>query len=149
MTLVRTLALIVLCYLVFAYVLIPIRVTGISMEPTYKNGRINFVNRLAFRSAEPRRGDVVGIMPEEFRVMYLKRIIALPGERIRIREGVVYVNGAPIKEPYTNVNKGWNRREITLKEGEYFVIGDNRTMALEDHAHGKVARSSIVGRVLF
>lgn len=148
-TLVRALLLILVCYLVFNHVLIPIRVTGVSMEPTYRNGRINFVNRFAFRSEPPKRGDVVGIMPEEFKVMYMKRVIALPTERVRISEGIVYINGDPIQEPYTRPNVTWNRRETQLGPDEYFVIGDNRTMSIVDHAHGKVWLTNIVGKVLF
>ena len=148
-TLVRTLMLILGCYVVFAHVLIPIRVTGISMEPAYMDGRVNFVNRFAFHSHPPERGDVVGIMPDELRVMYMKRIIGLPRERIRIREGIVYVNDTPIEESYTKPNKEWNRRELRVGEGEYFVIGDNRTMPIELHAHGRVWATNIVGKVIF
>src|SRR5271165_6880667 len=80
-TLARIAILVSVCFVVFCFVLRPVRIEGISMFPTYREHRINFINRLAYLFHEPRRGDVVGVRflagPH---VMYLKRIIGLPGE---------------------------------------------------------------------
>lgn len=148
-TLVRVLFVIVVSFVLFTRVLIPIRVTGISMEPAYRDGRINMVNKLAYRSSTPQRGDVIGIRTEAFKAIYMKRVIGLPNETISMRGGVTYVNGQPIEEPYTKANPDWNRKPIHLEENQYFVVGDNRSMALRDHAHGAVHFTNIVGRVLF
>src|SRR6267142_1899783 len=74
-TFVRIVILVVGCFLISHYVLLPIRVEGVSMLPTYRGNRVNFVNRLAYFRSEPQRGDVVGIRLAGPSVMYLKRII--------------------------------------------------------------------------
>jgi len=149
-TLVRILTLILLTFVLFKFVFIPIRVEGISMEPTYHNGRVNLVNRLAFVRQKPRRGDVVAIRVAGERVMFMKRVIGLPGERIRIRRGIVYVNGEKLVEPYVQAPRSfWNESETLLREDQYLVIGDNRSMPQEWHEHGIVDLSRIAGKVLF
>ena len=136
-------------YWCFTYALIPIRVTGISMEPAFLDGQINFINRLAYRSVPPKRLDVVGIRYPHRDYLYLKRIIALPKEALRIEGGVIYIGGLPLREPYVKKQSDWNMgKTIYLKSNEYFVIGDNREMALEDHALGIVPREYILGKVL-
>ena len=84
----------------FRWVLMPIRAEGISMQPTYRSGSLNLVNRLAFASSKPSRGDVVAIRLAGPHVLYVKRIVALPGERFSMSQGQAYVNGAPLSEPY-------------------------------------------------
>src|SRR5215472_18302985 len=100
-TLVRIVILVVTCFILSKFVLLPIRIEGISMFPTYKDRHINFINRLAYSFHEPRRGDVVGIRlaPGES-IMYLKRIVGLPGEEIGFHKGHVVVNGQSLPEPY-------------------------------------------------
>src|SRR3989440_12938563 len=91
-TLVRIVVLVVACIVVSKYVLLPIRIEGGSMLPTYHNG-VNFVNRLAYLSHEPRRGDVIGIRLAGHSIMFLKRIVGLPGETVAFHRGRVYING--------------------------------------------------------
>lgn len=147
-TLTRIIVLLVFCFVLFRYILIPIQVTGISMEPTYHDGKVNFVNRLAYWRHEPRRGDVVGIRIPGYRVMFLKRIIALPGETIAIKKGTVLINGKPLPEPYTKSNN-WTMAEVVLGPTEYYYIGDNRSMSIRDHEHRAADRSRIAGKVLY
>ena len=125
------------------------RAEGISMLPTYQSGSLNLVNRLAYLNQKPSRGDVVAIKLAGPHVLYVKRIIALPGERISLTEGQVYVNGAPLIEPYVRNRMPWDVPEVTLTPREYFVIGDNRGMRAVDHDFGRVDVSRIVGRVVF
>jgi signal peptidase I len=148
-TLVRLVVVVVSAFVTFKYVLVPIRVTGTSMEPAYRNGQVNFVNRLSFRFRPPERGDVVAIRTTGLGVMLLKRLIALPGERVRIEAGQVYVNGEPLEEPYIPKRAPWFEREFELGPDEYFVIGDNRTMSQRDHTHGATTRDRLVGRTLW
>jgi signal peptidase I len=149
-TLARLVTLILVTFVSFKFVFIPIRVQGISMEPTYHDGRVNLVNRLAFLEHGPRRGDVVAIRVAGERVMYMKRIIGLPGERISIRRGIVYINGEKLAEPYVQAPRSfWNEPEIVLKEDQYFFIGDNRSMPQQWHEHGVKDLSRIAGKVLF
>ncbi len=150
LTFLRLIVLVVTSLVVFKVVLAPIRVTGISMEPTYRDGQINFVNRMAYLSKPPARGDVVAIKAaEQLSVLYLKRVIGLPGETVSIRKGVVFVDGAPIQEPYLKGQKPWRIEPTKLQSDEYVVVGDNRSMDQENHTFGKVRRSDIVGRILW
>ncbi len=79
-TLIRILILVVVCSLLFHFVLLPVKVDGISMQPTYKNRSVNIVNRWAYLWHEPRRGDVVAVRFTGLHEMLMKRIIGLPGE---------------------------------------------------------------------
>ena len=119
------------------------------MLPTYRSGSLNLVNRLAYLNQKPSRGDIVAIKLAGPHVLYVKRIIALPGERISLTEGQVYVNGVPLAEPYVRNRSPWDVPEVTLTPREYFVIGDNRGMRVADHDFGRVDVSRIVGRILF
>jgi signal peptidase I len=148
-TLVRVLVLGSLSFIIFRWVLLPIRAEGISMQPTYESGSLHLVNRLAYSHLKPVRGDVVGIKLAGPHVLYVKRIIGLPGEQISIGQGQVYVNGAPLEEPYVRNRRPWDKPEVTLTPREYFVIGDNRGMRAADHDFGRVDVSRIVGRVVF
>jgi len=119
------------------------------MEPTYRNGSVNFVNTLRYRFREPRRGDIVAISLAGRRIMLLKRVIGLPGERLAFREGALIINGQPTPEPYLKSDYNWNMPEIKIDSDEFFVVGDNRQMPLEEHLHGRVKRHKIVGGPLF
>ena len=148
-TLVRIVVLVVVCFVVFKFVLVPIRVDGGSMLPTYKDNGVNFVNRLAYLFHEPRRGDVVAIGLEAGNhVMYLKRIIGLPGETVAFHEGRLYINGRPLDEPYVKLPGNWERDAEKVGPDHYYVVGDNRDMAWEGHTQGRAAREQIVGKIL-
>jgi signal peptidase I len=155
-TLVRAAILAVVCVVVFKFVLLPVRVEGISMAPTYSDHSVNFVNRLAYLWHEPRRGDVVCIrlnLPPTNgwsapHIMYLKRVIGLPGETVRFVDGRVRVNGETLDEPYEKGPCDWNTAPVTLGSNEYFFVGDNRSMPKEEHSFGKTERSRIVGKAL-
>ena len=150
-TLVRAAILVVVSLVVFGFILMPVRISGISMEPTYHNGGFNFVNRLAFARARPQRGDVVALRFSELRVrpVYMKRIIALPGETIEIRDGIVFIDEEPLAEPYVKNRAPWRIPARTLADNEYFVIGDNRGMASSDHVFGVKDSKQILGKVLW
>jgi signal peptidase I len=142
--------------LVSKFVLVPIRVSGISMLPTYHDREINFVSRLAYLGHEPQRGDVVAIRLspviatrlEAPHAMLLKRIIGLPGETVTFASGRIFINGKELEEPYETLQCDWNIAPVPLAADEYFVVGDNRTMAEQDHTKGRCKRSQIVGKVI-
>ena len=148
LTLLRIIVLVALCILIPRYVVLPIRVTGISMLPTYPDRTIRFVNRLAYRSHLPQRGDVVAIRLTGEHVMLLKRIVGLPGETLAFNDGKLYINGEPIPEPYLKLPCKWNTEPLQIGPGEYYVVGDNRSMAERDHTKGRVSLNKIVGRTL-
>jgi signal peptidase I len=147
-TLVRIAVLVVSCLVVFRFVFLPIRVEGASMSPTYKDRRVNFVNRLAYLFHEPRRGDVVAIRLAGLSVMYMKRIIGLPGDTVAFHDGHAYINGEPLDEPYLKYPSSWEQAAQRLGPNEYYFVGDNRSMPQSDHEQGRAARDRIVGKVL-
>lgn len=171
-TLVRLLVLVATCYVVFGFLLLVVRIDGGSMLPTYRHGRVNVVNRLAYWWSEPRRGDIVAIRlsgaeysAREFAqdllhlrlkfsrlsrpsVMYMKRVIGLPGETIEFVRGRLLVDGRVVNEPYVKFPCRWEMPPRTLGPSQYFVVGDNREMPIEDHYHGVPARNHVVGKAL-
>ncbi len=128
-TLLRALVLVLVSVLVFRFWLLPIRVTGTSMVPTYHDRQVNFINRLAYFHSHPKRGDIVCVRLSQQQLLLLKRVVGLPGERVAIRQGVVYINGDQIEEPYANGKVPGRVAEFELKTSEYFVIGDNRPVS--------------------
>lgn len=124
------------------------------MVPTYRDHSVNFINALSYMRNDPQRGDVVGIRltPGGFgstpRVMYLKRVVGLPGETVSFSDGRVIINGKTLDEPYEKAACNWNISPVVLGATQYYVVGDNRTMAAINHSFGKVERSRIVGKVV-
>ena len=152
-TLIRVMALVIVCFLVRDFVLLPVKVQGPSMEPTYREGGVNFVNRWAYLRSEPKRGDVVAIrlsnpslLPPS--VMFLKRIVGLPGETIQFHDGHLWINGRILEEPYLSGDWDWDSPAVTLDSNQYYVVGDNRTMPESMHEEGRARRDHIVGKIL-
>ena len=148
-TLIRIAVLAVVSFVTFGWLLTPVRVRGISMEPTYHDSTLKLVSRVTYKLRAPQRGDVVAIRLAGPGVLYVKRIIALPTERVSIVDGIVEVNGAPLAEPYVEQRAAWNYAEVTIGPREYFVIGDNRGMKMADHDFGRVDARRILGMLLF
>jgi len=147
-TLLRVVVLVCSCFIIFKFIFLPIQVEGVSMLPTYRSNGVNFVNRLAFLFHEPRRGDVVSIRLAGPSVMFMKRIIGLPGESVAFHEGRVYINGKLLEEPYVKFPCNWEHEPRLLGPTEYYVVGDNRSMPQVDHSEGKADRDRIIGKVL-
>ena len=156
-TLVRAAIWVVLCVVVFRVMLIHVHVTGISMSPTYADNSRHWVNRLAYLWHEPQRGDVVAIGERgeddarQLRapsVMFLKRVIGLPGETVAFAGGRVLINGKILDEPYEKFRCDWERPPVKLAADEYFVVGDNRTMPEQDHTFGICKRHQIIGKII-
>jgi signal peptidase I len=153
-TLVRIFVLVLVCVITVKFVLLPIRVEGISMEPTYHNHRIDCVNRLAYWRHGPQRGDVVAIRfsdPGVFSApsqMLMKRVIGLPGETVWFHQGRVYINGRLLDEPYLKAPCDWEHEPMVCGPDQYYVVGDNRTMPFDYHMQGRADRDRIIGKVL-
>jgi len=142
-TLGRISFLILSLFLIFKFVLTPVKVNGNSMEPTCYNGQVKVLNVLAYDWHPPKRGDIVGFRLENGRQIIIKRIIGLPGERIAFHSGVVYINGNSIPEPYLVYQGAWEWPEETLCKNIYFVAGDNRVVS----QMFRVASTNILGRI--
>jgi signal peptidase I len=147
-TFVRIVVLVVGCVIVFGFILLPIRIEGVSMLPTYHDSQVNFVNRLAYVRHEPRRGDVVSIKLAGHSIMYMKRIVGLPGETIAFSSGKLLVNGEFFDEPYVKNPCDWEIAPVKLGTNEFYVVGDNREMPEKNHEKGIAPRWRIVGKVL-
>lgn len=149
-TVIRVALLVLVTFVVFKFILIPIRIEGISMAPTYTDGSINFINRLAYVHSKPRRGDVVGVhLRAGEHVMYMKRVVGLPGESVSFRDGKLYINDKPVDEPYLKYSCHWEMEPVHLGPNFYYVVGDNRSMNREDHYQFKADLiTQIVGKVV-
>jgi len=146
---IRLILIATLAFAVFKFILAPVWITGLSMEPTYHNGRLIFINRLIYLRRPPARGEVVAIRTSGLEVMYLKRVVALPGESLEIDNGLVKINGKLLAEPYVTKRQPWQVPTVTLEPDEYYVIGDNRENDAANHLFGRVAIERIVGRALW
>jgi len=147
-TLIRAAMLIATAWVVFGVLLLPVRMEGISMMPTYSGG-INFANRFAYRLSPPERGDPVVVRMAGAGAVYVKRVVGLPGERIAIEAGVVLIDGEPLLEPHVLYKTMWSMDEVTVGPDEYFLIGDNRGMPMKYHDFGKASRERIIGKMIF
>jgi signal peptidase I len=153
-TLLRILVLVGVCAVTFRFVLLPIKVQGISMQPTYHDREVDCINRLAYLTHAPQRGDVVGVRfsdPGKFSLpheLLLKRIIGLPGETVAFHEGHVYIDGQLLDEPYLKNPCDWEHAPMQCGPDEYYIVGDNRSMPFSFHMQGCVTRDHIVGKVL-
>jgi signal peptidase I len=117
------------------------------MEPTYRNHQIHCVNRLAYLRHEPQRGDVVSVRFAGESVMLMKRILALPGETISFQNGQAYINGQLLDEPYLKNDCDWSHEPIACGPGQYYIVGDNRSMPFGLHTQGRADRERIFGKL--
>lgn len=147
-TLVRVGVWVVICLVVFKFILLPAWIDGASMAPTYRGRGITFVNRLAYAFHEPRRGDVVAISTSGLSIMYMKRIIGLPGETIAFHHGHVFINDRILEEPYVKFPSDWEMAPESLGPDEYYFAGDNRSMPKGDQVEGRQHRDRIAGKIL-
>jgi len=126
-----------------------IRVDGYSMEPTLNSGEFVFVNKLAYRIGEPKRGDVIVFhYPRDPKQEYIKRIIGLPGDHLQVSNGTIYVNGNPITEPYIAASPQY-QNEWDVPENTLFVLGDNRNNSSDSHNWGPVPMDYVIGKAFF
>lgn len=149
-------------FLIAFLIVIPIRyflfqpffVRGSSMEPSFHNFDYLIIDEISYRLREPTRGEVVVFKyPQDPSSRFIKRIIGLPGEEIKVEEGKVFVreNGEfrALQEDYlpSSIITSGNFH-VLLKEDEYFVLGDNRAFSSDSRRWGPLERDEIVGRVL-
>ena len=147
-TLGRIIVWIALIVVIRTYVLLPIRVEGVSMLPTYRENGVNFVNCLAYAFHPPQRGDIVAIRYAGRSVMLCKRIVGLPGEIIAFHHGHIEINGEPLDEPYVKRPCYWEHAPERIAPDEYYVVGDNRSMDFDQHMQGRAERARIIGKIL-
>lgn len=159
-TIVIALSIFLVVYLFFMQ---PHQVNGQSMVPNFASGEYLLTDKVTYRMRQPERGEVVVFhapsaahCPEGTGCDFIKRIIALPGETVEIKNSHFYVNSQLLEEDYIpaeyKTEPGQfmkNRRQVTLGTDEYFVSGDNRPYSSDSRAWGPIGKDKIVGRAFF
>ena len=139
------------CYLIVTFVGERTTVEGESMNPTLHNGESLWIDKITYRFSDPKRFDIVVFPPKDNPdELYIKRVIGLPGETVRIDEwGIIYINGEPLIESYgteTIISPYDAKDDILLGPDEYFVLGDNRNNSTDSRIIGSIKKQDIVGR---
>ncbi len=152
-------------FLLLLFALVPLvgatmKITDGAMGPSLGIGDTVAVNHISYLLLRPKRGDIVQFtvseesqgISTETKTVYLRRVIALPGETVQIMDGIVYINGRPLEEKYTSgltTYGGIAASQMTLNNDEYFVMADNRSNNFDsrDSTVGPIARDDILGRV--
>lgn len=143
---------------VFIYALLfrPFQVNGQSMYPTYYNGEYVLTNLIANRIANPHRGDVIVFeSPTNKEKDFIKRVIGLPDDRVKIENNTVYINNNVLPEPYLRGQTTYTGafmtegEEVVVPQGQYFVMGDNREFSSDSREWGFVTKDKIIGYSMF
>lgn len=143
---------VIISLLIILFLYQPVRVEGTSMVPMLQDQDRLFISKIAYRVGRIQRGDVVVFQyPRDLSKSYIKRVIALPGDRIGIEHGTVMLNGAPLDERYVPTRYADERSapEMEVPAGEYFLMGDHRSISFDSREFGPVQRSLIYGKAEF
>ena len=135
------------------FILGSVEVLGNSMSPTLTDGSVMLINRLAYRFRDPRRFDIVAVKLARYEDLTVKRVVALPLERVQLMNGRLLVNGRPLAEPYLGLptwtaSAALSNAIYEVAPDCYFLMGDNRTDSADSRVFGAVRRDAIVGRVM-
>jgi signal peptidase I len=133
--------------LIRCFIVTPAVVDGDSMDNTLENGQVVLINKFNYLFNEPKRFQIVVVKTGEKHDKIIKRIIGLPNEKIVYKDNELYINGELIKEEFDH---GYTRDfETETKDGEYFVLGDNREVSKDSRVLGNFTKKNIVGSVNF
>lgn len=138
--------------LIITFLYQPVRVEGISMLPRLEDSDRLFINKFVYHLAGVKRGDIVVFRyPRDEEKSYIKRVIGLPGDRVHIIRGRVFINGQPLAETYVPLQYQDDRSysEITVPPDHYFMMGDHRSVSQDSRMFGPVARELIYGKAVF
>lgn len=143
--------------MIYLFIVSPQEINGASMEPTYHNTELILTNKIAYKLGEPKRGEVIIFKsPSNKEIDYIKRIIGLPGDTVKLSSNRFYVNGQLVEEPYLDpelvTSPGsflHEDEEIVVPDGEFFVVGDNRPHSSDSREFGPIPMKDIIGRALF
>lgn len=142
---------------IYLFLVQPHKVIGASMDTTFHDGEYILTDKISYRLHTPERGDVIVFKaPRNPDFDYIKRIIAVPGDTVSIKDGYVYVNQQQLSENYikseTVLLPGQflkESQELKLSDDEYFVLGDNRSHSSDSRQWGTVLRKDIIGKAFF
>lgn len=126
-----------------------------SMIPTLQIGDKLLVDKIYYKFTELHQGDIVVFAPPpeaqvgNNKTDFIKRVIGLPGDKVQVTDGTVFVNDKPLTEPYINQKPNYNYGPVTVPEGSLFVMGDNRNNSFDSHAWGFLPMQNVKGRAFF
>ncbi len=145
--LVETVLLTLVIFFMIRFAIENYRIEGYSMEPNFHDGQFLLVSKINYLLGDPERGDVVIFKyPLNPKKNFIKRVIGLPGEKVEIRAGKIFVNGVRIPEPYRYHFADYDYGPVTVGQNEFFVLGDNRPESSDSHAWGMLPRSDLIGK---
>lgn len=130
----------------------PFYVKGASMEPNFYDHEYLIIDEISYRFNQPQRGDIVVFKyPKDPKQFFIKRVVGLPGERVKIEDNKIYIDGTILNEAYLDSGaetvlalRGYG--DVVLGSDEYFLLGDNRSQSLDSRSFGPVKREYIIGR---
>ena len=139
---------------IYLLVLQPHKIKGESMEPNFHDGEFLLTDKVTYRFGEPKRGDVIVFKaPPDYNDEFIKRVIGVPGDEVRVQEGKIYVNGQELKEDYipeSTTTKSsrfaTEGKALVVPEDSLFVLGDNRDHSLDSRSFGFIEDQFISGR---
>jgi signal peptidase I len=150
--------------IIYLFVTQPHQVNGSSMYPNLHDGEFLLTDKFTYKFRNPQRGDIIVFTappqahcPVGLNCDFIKRIIGMPGEKIKVERGQIYINGIKITEPYENLVKGTGGGfsgssflvegdEKIIPEGQYVVMGDNRPGSSDSRDWGTIKKNAIVGK---
>ena len=138
-------------FVLHTFVIVNATVPTSSMEKTIMAGDRVIGSRLYYMRHDPQRGEIIMFdYPDDPRILYIKRVIGLPGEHVEITGGTVYINGEPLDEPYLDVVTEGEWGPYDVPEGHYFMMGDNRNDSADSRywQHPYLSRDGIVGKAV-
>jgi signal peptidase I len=146
---VETIALTLIIFLVIHFTIQSYRVDGTSMVPGLQNNQYVMVNKIAYLFHQPERGDVIVFhFPLQTNEDFIKRVIGLPGDTVRISGTSVWVDGVKLNEPYISQPVNPFGRTWVVPKGDYFVLGDNRPISYDSRFWGFVPQYDLVGKAV-
>ena len=142
-------------FFIRTFIVQPFLVSGASMEPSFAGGDYLLIDEVSYRLREPQRGEVVVFKyPNDPSTFYIKRVIGLPGEKVTVKNGEVFIlnsefpQGAKVEGDYLRPGvKTSGNVNVTLADNQYFVLGDNRNYSFDSRSWGPLVRENIVGLV--
>ena len=142
---------------IYLFIMQPNQVKGASMLPTFISGDYIFTSKVTYKLRPIQRGDIVVFKePRRHEIEYIKRVIGLPGDKIMVKNGIVYLNDIPLQEDYISLStplmpNGFliEGRPIIVPENSVFVMGDNREVSSDSREFGPIQITSIIGQVFY
>lgn len=140
---------------IYFFIAQPHKVSGSSMVPNFHNGDYIITDKVSYKVGDPQHGDIIVFKnPRDESQDFIKRIIGVPGDTIKVENGVVSVNGTQIPEPYLpsglfTENRAYftEGKEVTVEDGKYVVFGDNRPNSSDSREWGFITKAEIIGKV--